>query len=63
MKYWINTVSKNHVLIGFDGGFTQANHSKNSRLKNLAKGDYIIFYSPRTEFKGGKPLQKFTAIG
>ena len=63
MKLYLSNVSKNHVLIGLNGGFTQADHGKNSRLKNLAKGDYIIFYSPRTEFKGGESLQKFTAIG
>lgn len=49
MKFWINTISKNHVLKGVEGGFTQADHGKNTRLKALAKGDYIIFYSPKTE--------------
>lgn len=63
MKYWVNTVSKNHVLTGIEGGFTQADHGKNTRLKALAKGDYLVFYSPRTEYKGGVPLQAFTGIG
>lgn len=63
MKYWINTISKQHVLIGIAGGFTQADHGKKNRLKNLMKGDYMVFYSPRTEYKGGTPLQSFTAIG
>ena len=43
MKYWINTVSRNHVLIGLNGGFTQADHGKNSRLKNLAKGAKSLY--------------------
>ncbi len=63
MKYWVNTVSKNHVLKGIEGGFTQADHGKNTRLKTLGKGDYLVFYSPRTEYKGGVPLQAFTGIG
>lgn len=63
MKYWINTVSKNHVLRGIEGGFTQADHGKNTRLRNLVKGDYLAFYSPRTEYKGGAALQSFTGIG
>jgi hypothetical protein len=56
MRYWINTVSRDHVQTGVEGGFTQADHGKQSRLKRLGKGDRIAFYSPRTD-------QKFTAIG
>jgi len=56
MRYWINTVSRSHVQIGIEGGFTQTEHGKESRLKRLAKGDQIVFYSPRGD-------QKFTAIG
>jgi hypothetical protein len=56
MHYWINTVSRDHVQTGVEGGFTQADHGKQSRLKRLGKGDRIVFYSPRTE-------RKFTAIG
>ena len=63
MRYWVNTVSRSHVQIGVAGGFTQADHGKNSRLKRLSKGDAIVFYSPRTEFQAGEPLQHFTAIG
>src|SRR5207248_236282 len=28
-----------------------------------ARGDWIVFYSPKTAFEGGEPLQAFTAIG
>ena len=63
MRYWVNTVSRSHVQSGVDGGFTQADHGKNSRLKRLSKGDSIVFYSPRTEFNAGEALQRFTAIG
>ena len=63
MRYWVNTVSRSHVQNGVAGGFTQADHGKNSRLKRLSKGDRIVFYSPRTEFQAREPLQHFTAIG
>lgn len=63
MKYWINTVSKDHVLKGAAGGFTQANHGSPKNLKRMNIGDWILFYSPSEEFKSGKPLQMFTAIG
>ena len=63
MKYWVNTVSKNHIMIGVEGGFTQADHGKDTRLKKLNLGDYIVFYSPRSEIMEGEILQSFTAIG
>jgi hypothetical protein len=34
-----------------------------TRLRHLGKGDLLVFYSPRTEFRGGEPLRAFTAIG
>jgi hypothetical protein len=63
MKYWINTVSKDHVMRGIEGGFTQANHGGPYNLKRMSRGDFILFYSPNTKFKDGKPLQHFTALG
>ncbi|WP_091706102.1 EVE domain-containing protein [Microbacterium sp. cf046] len=63
MTAWINTVSRSHVERGVAGGFTQANHGKPHMLKRMARGDWIVFYSPRTEFPDGAPLQAFTAIG
>ncbi|HEU4520670.1 MAG TPA: EVE domain-containing protein [Thermoanaerobaculia bacterium] len=63
MRYWINTVSHSHVQAGLAGGFTEAGHGTESRLKRLAKGDAIIFYSPRSEMGGGTPVQRFTAAG
>jgi len=63
MKYWINTISKDHVMRGVAGGFTQANHGKAGGLKRLSAGDWIIFYSPKTAYVDGEPLQAFTAIG
>ncbi len=63
MKYWINTVSQAHVRRGLAGGFTQANHGKDRALKWLAQGDLVAFYSPRTDYPDGAPLQAFTALG
>jgi predicted RNA-binding protein len=63
MKYWINTISRDHVRRGVAGGFTQANHGKPQTLKRVQAGDWIVFYSPKTAYDGGEPLQAFTAIG
>lgn len=59
----MNTVSRDHVLRGVRGRFTQANHGKPHMLKKMAKGDWIVFYSPKTDYPKGEPLQAFTAIG
>lgn len=63
MTNWINTVSRDHVERGVRGRFTQANHGKPHMLRKMARGDWIVFYSPRTVYPDGPPLQAFTAIG
>jgi predicted RNA-binding protein len=63
MTNWINTVSRDHVLQGVRGRFTQANHGKPHMLRRMATDDWIVFYSPKTALEGGEPLQAFTAIG
>ncbi len=60
---WINTISLNHVHRGIAGGFTQADHGSSTRLSRLQVGDRILFYSPRTDYPDGAPLQQFTAWG
>ncbi len=62
MKYWINVLSKDHVMAGIAGGFTQAHGDKAHQLSLLAKGDLVFFYSPGTLFRAGQILQAFTAI-
>jgi hypothetical protein len=62
VRYWINTVARDHLQNGIDGGFTQAQHGKATGLRRLSRGDLIAFYAPRTVFRGGEPLQRFLAI-
>lgn len=63
MKYWVNTISQDHVMRGVQGSFTQANHGKPTILKRLKTGDWMVFYSPKTSYQDGETLQAFTAIG
>ena len=62
-NYWIGVASKDHAAIGFGGGFMQLNHGKAGPLERMRAGDGFAFYSPRTAYPDGPPLQAFTAIG
>jgi hypothetical protein len=60
-RFWINTVSLDHVDAAIDGGFTQADHGANRRLSRPQPGDEMIFYSPRMNLLGGDAVRQFTA--
>jgi len=62
-RFWVNTVSLDHVLAAERGGFTQADHGAATRLRRPKAGDGMVFYSPRTALAGGQPVQQFTARG
>jgi hypothetical protein len=62
MRFFVNTISRDRVKEGRDGGFTQANHGRPDGLRRAANSDYIVFYSPRQQFRGGDVVQSFTAI-
>jgi EVE domain-containing protein len=62
MNYWINTISRDHVMRGVTGGFAQANHGQRAGVARLKHGDWMVFYSPKSVFVDGEPLQAFTAI-
>ena len=55
MRYWMNIVSRPLVEAGAAGGFTEAAEGQESRLRRLAPGDTVIFYS-------GSPDKRFTGI-
>lgn len=46
-----------------EGGFCQFCHGKLSAVRRLSPGDWIVYYSPRTQMRGGEAVQSFTAIG
>jgi predicted RNA-binding protein len=62
-RYWILVASQEHVKLGVAGGFAQAGHGKRSGLARMHAGDRILYYSPKVEFYGNKPLHAFTALG
>ena len=62
-RFWIGVASRAHVLIGVEGGFAQVNHGKKAPLQRMGAGDGLLYYSPKTDYPDGEPLQAFTAIG
>lgn len=62
-RFWIGVVSASHVKCGELGGFAQLCHGKSAPLRKMRAGDWLIYYSPRTDMTKGTSLQAFTAIG
>lgn len=61
--FWIGVASYEHVQRGVESGFAQLNHGKRAALARMHQGDWLIYYSPRTSYLSGTPLQAFVAIG
>jgi EVE domain-containing protein len=62
-RHWIGVVSREHVARGVAGGFAQLGHGKHAPLRRLMRGDWLVYYSPRTAYPDGEPVRAFTAIG
>ena len=61
-RFWVNTVTLDHVGAAAAGGFTQADHGARTRLGHPRPGDEMVFYSPRTSLQQGTPVRQFTAL-
>ena len=62
-RYWIGVASLDHIKRGVQGGFCQLSHGKHAPVKRLSPGDWIVYYAPRTEMRGGEAVQAFASIG
>ncbi|MFI9722894.1 EVE domain-containing protein [Streptomyces sp. NPDC052396] len=62
MKYWLGVVCREHVERGRRLGIAQLGHGRRPPLARLSTGDWLIYYSPRTQLRAGAPLQAFTAL-
>lgn len=62
-RFWVGVASRDHVRRGVAGGFAQLGHGKRAPLVRMAPDEWIVYYSPRTQFRAGEPCQRFTAIG
>jgi hypothetical protein len=62
-RYWIGVASRDHVTSGVKGGFCQLCHGKQQPLLRTNPGDWLVYYSPRTQMREGDTVRSFTAIG
>ena len=63
-RYWVGVTSKDQVDVGVAGGFCQFGTAKESPLKKLTAGDWIVCYAPRLAVDAGNDLfQSFAAVG
>tara|TARA_R110000751_G_scaffold79043_3_gene159473 strand:+ start:179 stop:607 length:429 start_codon:yes stop_codon:yes gene_type:complete len=62
-RYWMGVACEQHARAGRDGGFAQLGHGKQSAVRGLKKGDWIVYYSPREKIDGGAPVRAFTTLG
>jgi predicted RNA-binding protein len=62
-RYWIGVVGLGHVQHAEKTGICAFSHGKKSAVQKLSDGDRFIYYSPKTGFPTGDPVQKFTALG
>lgn len=61
--FWVGVVSREHVQTGVELGIAQLNHGKRPALARMHRADWFVYYSPRTSYPSGTPLQAFTVIG
>ncbi|MDP9087776.1 MAG: EVE domain-containing protein [Pseudomonadota bacterium] len=62
-RYWIGVASRDHVTSGVKGGFCQLCHGKQQPLPRMTPGDWLVYYSPRTQMCEGDSIRSFSAIG
>jgi hypothetical protein len=62
-QHWMGVVCRTHVERGVAGGFAQLCHGKARPLRLMHAGDWLVYYSPSSEMRGGQRLQAFTALG
>jgi hypothetical protein len=62
-RFWIGVAAQAHVARGVRGGFCMFAHGKHDAVKRVRPGDWVAYYSPRTEMNGGEEVRAFTAVG
>ena len=56
-KYWLAEVSAEHVNYGVGLGIAQTNRGKLQGISRMSPGDGLVYYSPKTSYPDGEPLE------
>jgi len=63
-RFWVSTISLDHLKLAIEGGYTQANHGHRSGVGDLENSDILLFYCPREMRARQAPrVAKFLAVG
>ena len=57
-KYWVAAISKEHTQRGVSGSFIQVCHGKQTPLKRIKKGDYLLVYSSKITMEGNENVRR-----
>ena len=63
VRYWIGVVASDHARHAIDKGICAFAKGTRSAIAKLSEGDRFAYYSPKTGFMSGDPVQAFTALG
>lgn len=63
VRYWIGVVARDHVDAAISSGICAFSHGNKASLAKLSEGDRFAYYSPKTGYMSGDPVQCFTALG
>ncbi len=63
VRYWVGVVSLDHVDYATETGVCAFSKGIKPAITKLSEGDRFVFYSPKTGFMSGDPVQCFTALG
>jgi len=62
-RTWVLVLSRRHALAAAADGQLMTSTGKRPALAQLAVGDRVLLYSPRTDHPDGEALRAVTAIG
>ena len=60
MAFFIGVVHRKQILAARAAGIVAFSHGRESAVRNIAAGDRVIYYAPRTDLDGD-PVQAFVA--
>jgi len=63
VRYWVGVVAGDHVDFAKMHCLCAFSKGTRAAIEKLSEGDRFVFYSPKSGFMEGDPIQCFTALG